>query len=110
MAKHLISVVETYRVDSEDEVARIIKEQKLIACTGCRYCMPCPFGVNIPENFTVYNRHAMGEVLNNEWYKKMEYPKDATASLCVQCGACIKKCPQGINIPEVLKETLKEQK
>ena len=71
--------------------------------------MPCPFGVNIPENFSVYNRHAMGEVLNNEWYKKAEYPKDATAIKCMECGACIKKCPQGINIPQVLKETLKEQ-
>ena len=93
-----------------EEVRQNILKTKKVDCTGCKYCMPCPFGVNIPENFSVYNRHAMGEVLNNEWYKKAEYPKDATASKCMECGACIKKCPQGINIPKVLKETLEEQK
>lgn len=100
--KEMADAVEAVRVN-------ILKTKK-VDCTGCKYCMPCPFGVNIPENFSVYNRHAMGEVLNNEWYKKAEYPKSATASKCMECGACIKKCPQGINIPKVLKETLEEQK
>ena len=96
--------------DAVESVRQNILKTKKVDCTGCKYCMPCPFGVNIPENFSVYNRHAMGKVLNNEWYKKAEYPKDATALKCVECGACIKKCPQGINIPKVLKETLEEQK
>ena len=93
--------------DAIEEVRQNILKIKKVDCTGCRYCMPCPFGVDIPGNFAVLNRRTMGEVLNNEWYKKAEYPKDATAINCKECGACVKKCPQGINIPLVLKETLK---
>ena len=56
---------------------------------------------------SVLNRRTMGEVLNNSWYKESPYPEGATAINCKECGACMKHCPQGINIPLMLKETLK---
>ena len=90
-----------------EEVKNNILKIKKVDCTGCRYCMPCPFGVDIPGNFSVLNRRTMGEVLNNSWYKESPYPEGATAINCKECGACMKHCPQGINIPLMLKETLK---
>ena len=38
-----------------ENVKNIIRQKEKVGCTGCRYCMPCPFGVNIPGNFKVYN-------------------------------------------------------
>lgn len=93
--------------DAIEEVKNNILKIKKVDCTGCRYCMPCPFGVDIPGNFAVLNKRTMGEVLNNSWYKQTKYPENATADKCKECGACMKHCPQGINIPKMLKETLK---
>ena len=90
--------------DAINKVKENIKKINKVDCTGCRYCMPCPFGVDIPRNFKVYNMHAMGEVLNSDWYKNIKYPEDAFADLCKKCGKCVKVCPQGIKIPEVLSQ------
>lgn len=92
------------------------KEQELIAkvadtlhsrvqngCTGCRYCMPCPAGVNIPGNFQVWNEyHVYGNVKDtlHSWTK--EIPQEAKPSNCIKCGKCEKVCPQKINIREDL--------
>ena len=73
-----------------------------IPCTACRYCTPCPVGVAIPRIFGLYN-HA--KVTGNYMQFRMIYdkmPEDERASACVRCGACLKKCPQKINIPEEL--------
>lgn len=75
-----------------------------VGCTGCRYCMPCPFGVDIPTNFKVYNMKALGEALNNNYWKNLNYPE--SLSLCKKCGSCVRKCPQGINIPLELEKIL----
>ena len=90
-------------------------------CTACHYCMPCPSGVNIPENFAVIN--AANSKPNNlvdrvfKWITKRKYKKladssetidkknpNGNASLCTDCGKCIPKCPQTIKIPEELKK------
>ncbi len=73
-------------------------------CTGCRYCMPCPHGVDIPRNFSVWNEYAMYGV-NFERYRKRYQGKDGAgiASLCRSCGACLSKCPQHIDIPADLR-------
>ncbi len=62
----------------------------LIPCTACRYCMPCPANVNIPETIARLNRARLGFAAEN------------TATPCVRCGACLPKCPQKINIPAML--------
>ena len=73
-----------------------------IPCTACRYCTPCPVGVAIPRIFGLYN-HA--KVTGNFRQFRMIYdkmPEDERASACVKCGACLKKCPQKIDIPAEL--------
>ena len=76
-----------------------------IACTGCEYCLPCPKGVNIPKIFSDYND---GVMLGDFDQPKRSYMfagrGKASAGECVQCGACMKKCPQSIDIPGELKK------
>ena len=81
-----------------------------IPCTACRYCTPCPVGVAIPRIFGLYN-HA--KATGNFMQFRMIYDKlseDERASACVQCGACLKKCPQKINILEELAKIDAEMK
>jgi predicted aldo/keto reductase-like oxidoreductase len=80
-----------------------------VPCTGCQYCMPCPFGVNIPSCFEMYNNLFM---FGDTWRTNAVYAARlggvmsgySVASACVGCGACLSACPQGIHIPERLKE------
>lgn len=84
---------------------RDIELKKLkVPCTNCKYCMPCPFGVNIPLNFKIYNDYFK---FNNLGVSKQEYShlNESEKSLnCKHCNACLNKCPQHLNIPEYLKE------
>jgi uncharacterized protein len=92
-----------------DEVAGTYKRLMRVGCTACGYCMPCPFGVNIPQCFYLYNDYHMG---GNRLITRGFYglglmggmgPR-ADASLCRECGRCIKACPQKIAIPAELKK------
>jgi len=91
---------------SEDELALVSKvrdrylELSPIPCTQCRYCMPCPNGVDIPQNFAQYNTAALyGELESaRNWYEKADAAM--LASACVQCRECEELCPQEIPISE----------
>jgi len=91
------------------EVAGLYKQLMKVGCTGCAYCMPCPFGVNIPMCFSIYNDYHIGanRILTRGMYGGMLMggimPVRADASLCRQCGKCAKACPQHIEIPDELK-------
>jgi predicted aldo/keto reductase-like oxidoreductase len=80
----------------------IIRKMQRVNCTACSYCMPCPEGVNIPRNFSLYNDHYM----LNDPAARLRYQRflsdTAKASNCVQCGHCEPLCPQGIAIMEEL--------
>jgi predicted aldo/keto reductase-like oxidoreductase len=85
------------------------KELMKIGCTGCNYCMPCPNGVNIPSCFDYYNS---AYLFKNKMLYKMTYhsfiPKFELASNCQQCGECEEKCPQKLQIPQLLEEVTNE--
>ena len=86
----------------------VFRKKSTVPCTDCKYCMPCPAGVNIPRNFNIYNNFKITGVphrFNMEYNSLPEYQR---ASECVNCGACLKKCPQKINIPEELKKVVRE--
>lgn len=90
-----------------EAVKKAINEKTKVPCTACSYCMPCPFGVDIPGAFRCYN------VSYTDGYFKglMEYMlcttlrnKQSLASLCTECGRCEKHCPQSIPIINDLKK------
>ena len=91
------------------KVASTYRRLMKVPCTGCAYCMPCPNGVNIPSNFSIYNQYNMfGKKLYTRgmyavMLKGVLHGDSADASLCKNCGVCTQKCPQHIAIPEELK-------
>ena len=71
----------------------------LVSCTKCRYCMPCPNGLQIPEIFEAYNVTASaGMDEANKLYSSL----DLNASNCIACRICEEECPQHIVISEVM--------
>ncbi|MDD4248055.1 MAG: aldo/keto reductase [Methanosarcina sp.] len=100
---------------TEDELQLVKRvEQKYrelmkVGCTGCRYCIPCPSGVDIPSCFEIYNNFYLS---GNEKEAKLMYAAkpggiirgdvQGYASQCVQCGQCVEKCPQHLEIPSLL--------
>ncbi|MCL1964356.1 MAG: aldo/keto reductase [Firmicutes bacterium] len=92
-----------------EQIRRILMGKGAIPCTGCNYCVPCPQGVDIPMCFSCYNDTKMGATKGIK--KKFHYASRTSghqASLCVQCGACEKHCPQNIGIRQALKGVEKE--
>ena len=90
-----------------NQVREAIQAGTKVSCTGCGYCMPCPFGVDIPLNLTCLNETVFqGKLRALTWY--IATTTDCNASLCTQCGKCEKLCPQEIKIQEKLAQTVRE--
>ena len=100
------------------ELARLYNANPHIPCTACRYCMPCPRGVDIPGVFAVYNGLSDELMLPDPSNKKdkdfkekkkeflkryAKLSKESDASACVMCNACLPKCPQRIRIPQQMR-------
>ena len=110
----------------DTKIAHQMMEEDLIPCNACQYCMPCPYGIDIPAIFTHYNKlktegflpnptaASMGQVDPDYREKRRRdlisldrhVPRERQADHCIQCGRCIheKHCPQQINIPAKLEE------
>ena len=99
-------------------LAEIYRRKILVPCTACEYCMPCPVGVNIPQNFAILNNVSLENSALRRWQTKRGYKKlvsskekldsrnsNGNASMCVNCGQCLEKCPQHIDIPTELVKT-----
>ena len=122
--EHLKENVATYSplrpltAEEHDLLMRIAKEifqLKNIPCTGCSYCMPCPFGIDIPAIFYHYNKCVNEGNLpltdtHDKAFRKARQvflvgydrsvPKLRQADHCIGCNKCVSHCPQGISIPE----------
>ena len=93
--------------DTIHRVTQCIREKEKVGCTGCRYCMPCPKGVDIPGAFRCYN--AM--FIESKSQGRFQYAQtvgltkeSAFASQCIECGKCEAHCPQKLPIRRLLKE------
>ena len=71
-----------------------------IPCTQCKYCMPCPHGVDIPQNLDAYNQGVMYEKPDAARHSYQFIDEEARASACVDCDECEEKCPQMIPISD----------
>ena len=124
--EHLVQNVATYSplrpiTPKEDEflmkIAEEMMELKIVPCTACNYCMPCPYGLNIPAIFGYYNKSITDGAMpagNREakeyWEARKRFligydrniPALRQASHCIGCGHCKPECPQGIDIPTEL--------
>ncbi len=91
--------------DTIDGIVALINSRVQNGCTACRYCMPCPAGVDIPGNFRVWNTYHMYQNYNmvkNSWENGLGEEKQAKN--CVKCGKCEKACPQKLHIREDLEK------
>ena len=89
------------------QIRQIIRQREKVGCTGCRYCMPCPKGVDIPGNFYYYNLMYIEKKTSArfEFAQSMGMRKEpGFASQCVGCGKCEQHCPQHIQIRDMLQE------
>ena len=88
-----------------NKVKEIYKSRILINCTGCKYCMPCPHGVDIPGCFASYNN---ANIYNNFEYYNNHYlifiSDTEKASRCIKCGVCEESCPQHLPIMDLLED------
>ncbi len=91
-----------------DKIKTVYKSLMKTPCTGCNYCMPCPFGVDIPGCFSDYNASSLfgGRLPTMHYLMRVEGGMGAGksgANLCTECGKCLSHCPQHIDIPNELK-------
>lgn len=104
----------TEEIKTVNKAAETFRSLMKVPCTGCQYCIPCPKNVNISTAFTFYNNKYLFKkgFMSRAFYLiqlgKVQERKPALASQCVDCGVCIEKCPQNINIPVELKKVKKD--
>lgn len=120
--EHLQDNVKTYsplKPLTEEELgflfdtADLMMQYPLIPCNDCKYCMPCPYGIDIPSILTHYNKCVnegnVSEDVQAENYRRARraflvgydrsVPKLRQANHCIGCRQCVPHCPQGIDIP-----------
>lgn len=101
-----------------EETAVLMKQYPTIPCNDCKYCMPCPFGIDIPAILLHYNKCVNENEITSgpesENYRKSRraylvgydraVPKLRQANRCIGCKACVEHCPQSIDIPKELRK------
>ena len=101
----------------EGEIANLFYSYPTVPCTDCKYCMPCPYGINIPAIFSHYNKCVnqgdmpeSKEAANYQTARRRfligydrAVPRERQADHCIGCRQCVPHCPQGIKIPEQMR-------
>lgn len=116
----LVPLTEEEQRFLDTEIAQQMMEMGTIPCNNCQYCMPCPYGIDIPSIFVHYNKWVVEKKLpqnqGDKNYRKNRrnylisldraIPKDRQPDHCIMCNHCIevKTCPQKIRIPQELKK------
>ncbi len=95
--------------ESIDNIAKMFKELCDLVCTGCKYCEPCPNEVSISHIFNALQRYQIYGVREQAKHLysmigKMPWAPGKDATACVECGECLEKCPQSIEIIDQLKK------
>jgi predicted aldo/keto reductase-like oxidoreductase len=93
-----------------EQVRDAINEKMKVPCTGCAYCQPCPYGVDIPGAFRCYNVRYTDNFFTGmrEYLMCTTFRAERTnASLCRKCGKCETHCPQNIAIRRELEQVVK---
>lgn len=99
-------------------ISDILSKHPIIPCVDCKYCMPCPYGLDIPAIFLHYNKCVNeGNIISDtsdDNYKKARrafligydrsVPKLRQADHCIKCGECVSSCPQRIRIPREMEK------
>ena len=92
-----------------DDVRAAYISRTKIGCTGCRYCMPCPNGVDIPGVFSVWNNFSLYQIdPKTDWGMTTIRKNGSGADKCIACGACEAACPQHLSIIEGLQDAWKD--
>lgn len=116
-----VNILSSAEIEIIEELADVYRRKIIVPCTSCRYCMPCPSGVNIPQNFALLNNKSINatklmskaiqwmiirnynQLAKNE-KQLLTKKNNGRASMCSKCNACISKCPQQIKIPSELEK------
>ena len=88
------------------QVTELLRSRVQNGCTGCRYCMPCPAGVDIPGCFASWNTYHMYQNYNVvKWRWEQALGEGKQAKNCIKCGKCEQVCPQKLSIRQDLEKT-----
>ena len=92
------------------KVVEILKNENLIPCTACRYCMvECPKQISIPDLFAIMNMKQLTHDWNADYYyTDVHTAPGRRASDCIKCGKCEKACPQHLKIRQLLEDVAEE--
>ena len=87
--------------DTLQKALDLFRAQNIIPCTACHYCDGCPMGLDIPELLRLFNRFRLnpGPFI---WMDMERIDPDKRPDACIACGACVHKCPQNIQIPDLM--------
>ena len=111
--EHVIDNVKTFtNFKPLDEKEQAVLEKAIavynssgaISCTYCQYCTGCPVGIDIPKNFLMYNQYKATNRKDRFTLAYESIKEENRADKCINCGICKTKCPQKLDIPNLLKD------